>query len=367
MKKLITTVLLGSMFVSLAFSGGNAAKPASDESGQPLVFQTTGPAGNEPTDYKQVNLSSTDVSEAKKKNLKVALLMHTSADFTNSVIAGVKDTVASIGGEVVLVTDAGFDSNKQKTDIENALTLNADIIISLILDPVSGAAALQPAVDRGVSIALLSNLPKDFVHGRDYAAIVTDDLFNMGKSAAELMDMQLSGSGKVGLIYHDADYYVTNQRDRSVKTILKQNFPSLEIVVEQGIANPSDGEVIASAMLTRFPSLDAIYAPWDTIAEGVLAAARANNKKDLKVFTMDLGATTVLDMAKSGNMSGIVADLPYELGATLTRAAVLKILGKTPPPFITVPAIKVTRENLKQAWMQSLRRELPIEVKNALK
>ncbi len=338
----------------------------SDSQPVETVLQTKGPAGNDPVSYTEVQLSDTEVDQARTKKLKIAVLMHTSADFTNSVIAGVQDTAKKIDAEVVLVADAEFDANKQKTDIENALVLNPDIIITLILDGVSGGKALEPAVEKGIKIALLSNLPQGFVAGQDYASIVTDDLFGMGKSAAELIGAQLGGEGQVGLMFHDANYYVTNQRDASVSTVLQQDYPGIEIVTRQGIANPADGEVIASAMLTQYPNISAIYAPWDQIAEGVVAAARSAGRKDLKVFTMDLGATNVLDMAKGGNIAGVVADIPYELGVTLTNVGVLSALGKDTPPFVTVPAIKVTKDNLEEGWKESLNRDLPVEIKNAL-
>lgn len=330
------------------------------------LMTTKGPHGNDPVSYKELQLSDAQKDAAREKKLKIAVLMHTSSDFVNSVIAGVKDTAEDIDAEIVFVSDAEFDANKQKTDIENALVQDPDIIITLILDNISGAVALRPAVEQGVKIALLSNLPEGFVHGQDYASIVTDDLFGMGKAAAELINDKLSGSGQVGLMFHDANYYVTNQRDAAVRTVLEQNFPDIEIATSQGIANPADGEVIASAMLTQFPNLHAIYAPWDSIAEGVLAAARSSGRKNLKIFTMDLGATTVLDLAKGGNMAGIVADLPYELGVTLANAGIISMLGEETPPFVTVPAIKVTKENLKEGWKKSLHRELPVEIKNAI-
>ncbi|MEM9424636.1 MAG: substrate-binding domain-containing protein [Spirochaetota bacterium] len=351
---------LASLTAPLAAKGKTETKP------QPQVLGTKGPNGNDPVSYTEVTLSDSRKKEAQAQKLKVAVLMHTSSDFTNSVIAGVQDTVKALDGEVVLVSDAEFDANKQKSDIENALVLGPDIIITLILDGVSGAAALRPAIDAGVKIALLSNLPQGFSHGKDYASIVTDDLFGMGKAIAELMNEQLGGKGKVGLMFHDANYYVTNQRDNAVRSVLERDYPNIEIAASQGIANPDDGETIAAAMLTQHPDLEAIYAPWDSIAEGVLAAARSAGRKDLKVFTMDLGATTVLDMAKGGNMAGVVADLPYELGVTLTNTAVLSKLGEKTPPFVTVPAIKVTRENLEQGWKESLHRDLPPEVQAAM-
>jgi len=37
----------------------------------------------------------------------------------------------------------------------------------------------------------------------------------------------------VGYIFHDASYYVTNQRDQAFKTVIEQCFPDIEIVAEQ--------------------------------------------------------------------------------------------------------------------------------------
>ena len=331
------------------------------------LLKTVGPNGNDAVSYKEINLSRSQTKAVKKKKLKAALLLHTSSDFTNSLIKGAKQTFKKLKIKVVSVADAGFDANKQKTDIENAMILNPDIIVTLVLDPVSGAAALRPAIEKGIKVVLISNLPKDFKHTKDYASIVTDDLFNMGKSVAEMMNAQLRGKGNVALMYHDASYYVTNQRDQAVKTVLTKKYPKIKIIVNKGIADPNDGETIASAIITQNPKVQAIYAPWDTIAEGVVAACRSAGRKDIKVFTMDLGETNVLDMAKRGNVAGIVADLPYELGVTVAKVGALATLGKETPPFITVPAIKITRKNLKKGWKESLKRPLPKSVMKALR
>ena len=326
-----------------------------------------GPNGNEPVSYKQIFLTEDQKQEAMLQKLRIAVLMHTTSDFTTAVIAGVRDSAKMLGGEVVFTSDAGFDANQQKTDIENALLLEPDIIVALILGGASSATALRKAANAGVVITLLSNLPYGFDEGRDYAAIVTDDLFGMGRSAAELIHRELGGKGKVGLMFHDADYYVTNQRDAVVRVVLGNRFPGIKVLTNQGISNPADSEAIAASMLAKYPNLEAIYAPWASIAEGVLAAARSAGREDLKVFTLDLSTATVLDLAKGGNMSGIVADLPYDLGTTLTNAAVLHRLGVKVPPFITVRVIKVSKRNIQNAWKESLRRELPPEIIEALK
>ena len=67
-------------------------------------------------------------------------------------------------------------------------------------------------------------------------------------------------------------------------------------------------------------------------------------------------------MVRDGNVRGIVADLPFVLGETMAKMGVLGVLGRDAPPFVTVPAIKVTADNVAEGWEQSLNRELPAEI-----
>jgi len=330
-------------------------------------FITQGPNGEAPTDSSAVIVSDEDAEAVKKGGYKVALLMHESSDWVNAVLAGAKDRFSELGMEVVAVTDAAQDSNKQTTDIETALALKPDVIVTLVIDTVSSSVALRQAIDQGVKIVLISNLPQGFVHGKDYAGIVTDDFFAMGKAVAEMIGDTLGGEGEVALMYHDANYYVTNQRDQAVEAVLRRDYPNIKIVAKRGIVNASDSEALASAILTQFPNVKAIYAPWDVLAEGVVAAARTAGNKNVGVYTIDLGANNAMDMAKGGNLKGVVADLPYELGTTLANMSALAVLDKETPAFVTVPAIKINRDNLAEEWKHSLNRDLPEEIAAALK
>ncbi len=353
------------IFIAMAFAFALCLSVAAGDA-KPLM-KTVGPKGEDPTPYSQIAPTAGQLAAAKAKNLKGVLLLHQTTDFSNALAAGVRESFGKAGVKLLVTTDAEMDANKQRTDIETSLALKPDILITLILDPVTGAVALKQAVDQGVKVALISNLPSGFEHGRDYAGIVTDDLFAMGSSVADMMAEKLGGKGKVALLYHDANYYVTNQRDQAVKNVLEEKYPGIEVVVERGIANPADGETLAGAILTQYPGVQAIYAPWDTIAEGVVAAARAAERPDLKVFTMDLGANNGLDLAKGGNMAGIVADLPYALGEAVANMGILAALGEKTPPFVVVPAVKIDKNNLKAAWRQSLNQEPPKEILDVLK
>lgn len=349
--RLVATALAGSLML---MAGGAGA-------------QTVGPSGETATPSAEVRLSDADLAAVKEKGYKAALLWHTSSDFTNAVTSGAKDEFARAGIQIVATTDAGFDAARQRSDIETALAAKPNVILSLPLDPVTSAEAFRQALTDGIKLVFLSNLPKGYKHGTDYAAIVTDDLFQMGKQAADALAKALDDKGKVGYIFHDASYYVTNQRDQAFKTTIEKDYPGIKIVAEQGISDPARAEELASAMLVQHPDLDGIYVTWAEPADGVLSALRASGNTKTKIVTLDLAEPVALDMVKGGNVTALVADKAYELGRAMAAVGVKALLGQETPAFVVAPALTVTKQNVAQGWKDSLNRDAPQSVLDAAK
>lgn len=358
------------LFVLLIITTSCEKKEAEEKktTGEDYVLSTIGPNNESPVSADTVKLSEAHLKEVKARNLKLAIVFHDiKSDFSKALISGVKKACAEYNISIISISDADFDVQKQSRDFADAIAGNPDIIISIILDAEEAAKALQPAVEKNIKISLLSNLPARFKHGRDYAGIVTDDLFGMGRYIAEMIGNSFAGKqGKVVLMYHDAPYYVTNQRDQAVKTVLSLSYANIEILGNVGIANPADGNEKALQILKEYPEVQAIYVPWDTIAEDVVEACKEAGRDDVQIFTIDLGIKNALNMVEGGNVKGIVADLPFDMGQALTRLAVLAVLGEETPPFITVPAIKVNKENIEKKWPEALNTELPEIIKQAM-
>ncbi len=328
---------------------------------------TQGPNGEPASPSSEIVLTSDEVAEVQSGNYTAALLWHVSGAFTDAVSQGAKDAFEELGIEVIAETEAGFDAAQQANDVETVLAQDPDIIISLVIDPVSGAVAFRPAVDAGVQLVFLSTTPEGFVQGEDYVGLVTDDLAAIGIAAADLLGEALGGEGEVGFIFHDAAFYVTNQRDQAFKSWIEINYPGIEIVAEEGLADPAAAEDIASALLTRNPDLDGIYAPWSAgPADGVLAALRAAGADDVAVVTIDLDTNVSLDLVEGGNIVGIAVDEAYELGRTMATEGAFGLLGKPVPPFVIVPGFGVTADNIVEAYQQSLSADPPQEVLDAL-
>ncbi|MCY4186674.1 MAG: substrate-binding domain-containing protein [Rhodobacteraceae bacterium] len=327
--------------------------------------ETIGPGGESATPSSEIVVGDDLVASIQAGNYTAALLWHDQSDFVNAVTAGASDEFSRLGIEVVAVTSAGFDAAKQRNDIETALARNPSIILSLPLDPVTSAAAFEEAKDAGVALTFLSNLPSGYEHPEDYAAIVTDDLFEMGKQAADALAAAMDNGGTVGWIYHDAAYYVTNQRDNAFKTTIENDYPDITIVAEQGISDPARAEDIANAMLLKNPDIGGIYVTWAGPAEGVLAVLRANGNDRTKLVTLDLSEPIALDMVRGGNVVAIIADEAYELGRAMAASAALDLMGEVVPPFIVAPAITVNADNIMEGWNQSLNIDPPASVVSA--
>ncbi|MEM5768795.1 MAG: substrate-binding domain-containing protein, partial [Bacillota bacterium] len=123
---------------------------------------------------------------------------------------------------------------------------------------------------------------------------------------------------------------------------------------------------VAAAMFSQNPDLDGVYVSWDVAAEPVVAELRANGMKDVKMVTYDLGGNNDLDMAQKGNTYGKVADMPFQIGATMAKLAALSLLGEEAPPYVVSGTVKMTVDNMVEAWNTALNKNPDGNVMQAL-
>jgi len=328
---------------------------------------TVGPHGEKPTPAASVTLTADEVQKIKDGNYTAALVWHEISEYTNAVNRGAEAEFAALGITIVAETNASFDSARQQSDVETVLAKKPTIIVSLPVDPTTAAAVYDPARKAGVKLAFIDNSPAGYEHGKDYVTIVSDDLFQMGSKAADAMAASLGKKGKLGYIYHDADFYVTNQRDRAFKTTIETKYPDMKIVAEAGMADPARSEEIAQGLLIKHPDLDGIYVTWAEPALNVLAALKAAGNTSTRIVALDLNEPAALDMVKGGSFTALVADEAYNIGRTAARAAAGSLIGKKAEPFLVVDSLAVTKENVLAGWKTSLNKDAPESIVEALK
>ncbi len=315
---------------------------------------STGPSGETPTSASEVVLTDEELAAVADMGATAAIILHYGGnDWSQAQVAGLRATFDELGIEVISETDADFSAETQVADIENALILDPSIIVSIPTDPVATAAAYQAAADQGVSIVFMDNVPANFVAGENFVSVVSADNYGNGVAAAHLMAQALDGAGDIGIIFHDADFFVTRQRYDAFKTTIEENYPDINIAEEQGIIGPDfagEAETAASAFLTRNPDLDGIWAVWDVPAEGVMSAARAADNEDLVITTIDLGLNAAIAIAEGDLIYGLGAQRPFDQGVNEAKLAAYGLLGKEAPAYVALNALPVTQDNVLEAW-----------------
>jgi ribose transport system substrate-binding protein len=365
-KLIITLLLIGC--ATTAFAEGSVDPQAALTAMKGKVF-STGPHGEAPSPAADIQLSSAELAKIKAMKATAAIVLHYSGnDWSSAQVAGLKYQFAQMGIKVIAVTDAQFKPEKQVSDIETVLAKKPNIIVSIPTDTVATSDTYKRAAAQGVKLVFMDNVPQNMTPGKDYVSVVSADNFGNGIAAAHLAALALKSKGKIGLIYYAPDFFVTQQRYQGFKTTLQNNYPDIQIVTEQGIGGSDlagDSEKAASAMLTKYPDLQAIWAVWDVPAEGVLAAARSAQRSDLIVITEDLGLNVAMDMASNGNIKGLGSQRPFDQGITEAKLAAYALLKKTAPAYVTLDALPVTRDSLLDAWKSVYHQDAPADLVKA--
>ena len=329
--------------------------------------ETKGPNGETPTPVAiaGIELSDADIAELAGGGFTAALVWHELYDWSNAVAQGARDEFARMGIQVVAETNAGFDTARQKSDVETVMAKDPTIIISLPIDPPTASGVYGIARDAGVKLVFIDNAVNGFAHGEDYVTVVSADLFQIGNKAANALAAAMGKEGTVGFMFHDADFPVTNQRDSAFKWTIENEYPNMEIVIESGMADPANAEDIARAMLSRNPDLGGIYTPWAEPALGVLSVLRQQGNDKTKVVTIDLNEPVALDMLGGGNTVAIIADEAYNIGVFAARSAASSLLQRPVDPFLVVDALAIGTDNIVEGWNQSLSQSPPASVVEA--
>jgi ribose transport system substrate-binding protein len=327
-----------------------------------------GPDGESAVSAKTLVLTEEELAQIKDGKYTAAISMHYAGnDWSAAQLQGLKDTFASMNIEIVATTDANFKAETQVANVETILAKKPNILISIPVDAVSTASVFKKAADQGVKLVFMDNKASGLEAGKDYVSVVSADNYGNGVEAAHILAKAIGEEGEVGVIYHEADFFVTMQRTEAFEKTMQEEYPNIEIVDRGGITGPNDGEKVAAALLTKHPKMKGMFVVWDVPAEGALAAARSAGREDLAISTIDLGTNVALDIAKGGMIKGLGAQLPYDQGVAEAILAAYALLGKEAPAYVAVPSLQVNKDNILESWRTVYHADAPASIQNMAK
>jgi len=195
------------------------------------------------------------------------------------------------------ISNANYDPKLQSEQIDAFIKLNPKALFVTCSDPVGITAAVNRAIDAGISV-FTSDC---FLAGAKAITMNASNNFGMGYYTMEYIAKKIGGKGTVGMVGLPNNE-TWNLREIGARTVLK-NYPDIKVVYwpydSTGAVTPRQG---IEQMMTANPkgTLQAIWSAWDGAAmEGALAAKEAGREDEI-IFTGIDGGERAFEQIQTG-------------------------------------------------------------------
>ncbi|HEV7717734.1 MAG TPA: substrate-binding domain-containing protein [Arsenicitalea sp.] len=321
----------------------------SSEAKQSMSITGLGPHGEKAVPGDQITLTATEAKQAHSRRFNVAVVLHTtSSDWSKQELAGIVTSLGRYSAAVVDVVDCGFDAVVQAEALDRLVKERPDAIISIPIGNIAVAEAHRRVTAAGIKLLLLDNAPTGLMPGSDYVSVISADNFGLGAIGAELLSGHIRPGGTAGILAYGADFYATHEREIAFRTWMGKQRPDVKLVRAKF---PDVGQVGATmqALLVDNPGLAGLFAVWDVPAMHAVNALKSLGLA-LPMTTVDLGNEVAEELGAHGMIKGIAAQRPFDQGVAAGRAALIALTGGQPAPWIALPGLSVSDDNLIAAY-----------------
>ena len=242
----------------------------------------------------------------------------------------------------VTVTSADYDLNKQFTQIDNFIASGVDLILVNAVDP----RAITPAIRRAQAAGITVVGVDVAANGAD-ATVQTNNV-QAGEIACRYMAEQIGGKGNV-VIQNGPQVSAVIDRVNGCRQVLQSQFPEVRVLSydQDGKGSRDGGMNVMQGFLTRFPSLQGVFAINDPQAIGSDLAARQLNRTGIVITSVDGAPDIVAALKGNTQIRASASQDPYTMGRRATEIGNGILNGNKPAdPMVLMPSTLVTRENV---------------------
>lgn len=307
------------------------------------------PKGVQPSPASIFHFSAADIAKLKAGHYTAAIAMHLmNAAWPELQVKGITTTLAKFGIKVVATTQANGVASTQVSQLGTLIARKPTAIFSIPVSPTSEVSTYKQISAAGIKLILLDNIPPGLTPGKQYVTAVSADNGGNGWFAAQQLVKDV-GCGPLGWIGLDYYFPVVNARDAEANKVFLSKCPH-QTRYTQNLSNlvTTNALPMASSMLTQHPGIKGFWAAWNSIAEEIVSAEESAGVK-IPIATTDLDSVSGLEMAQ-GYIVGIGGQQPYAQGVAEANALAYNLLGKKVPPFIELPTVPVTLEDMIPAY-----------------
>jgi ABC-type sugar transport system substrate-binding protein len=315
-----------------------------------LVFGLGSTAAQDATPAGGMSVEEIAAVKADQPYKLLAVVKTLSNEYWQTMERGYQDAAAEKGVTIdVLSVPTEQDTEQQLNQLQTALAQGYDAIMVSPITPANLIPALVAANQAGIPVINVDERVDPAAAeaaGAKLTSVIASDNRDAGARAAQYMIDNIPDGGKVAIIEGKAGNQSGLDRKEGFQEAIEAagNF---EIVASQ----PADWDQqraldAATNILQANPDLVGLYAANDTMALGVVEAARAAGKLDQVVIIGTDAIPAALAAVQAGDMEGTVAQFPAEEARIATSLAILALQGDPVEGFIPSPIELITKDNV---------------------
>jgi ribose transport system substrate-binding protein len=289
--------------------------------------------------------SSSDTSSGGKKITIGLAVANLQADFFNQIKQSVTAEAAAKGATVV-VSDAGGDSARQVSQIQDFISRQVQAIIYI---PAGATAAGVPVKAAERANIPVINVDRNAPDAPGKTFIATDSVA-AAKQLGDWVVEQTKGKGNIGIIQGQIGTTPQVDREKGFRQAL-QAAPNLKIVAEQPTDDWSQAKGFANAqdMIQAHPDITVFWGQADAMALGAAqAAANANMNPKPLVVGFD-GDKAGLQAVHDGKVNATMVQQTQLMGRLAVDSAIDIANGKTVPALQLQTATLLTDKDSAKA------------------
>lgn len=247
----------------------------------------------------------------------------------------------------VVVFDAQGDAGKQATMVGDAVAQGCDAITIIPIDNKSVLPACMEAMQAGVPVFNLGNV--DMGEENAGTAFVSNigagSSLTVSEMIGEAFVENLELGSKVVSLIGVAGTAETEQRLEVWQQMCEEN--GIEVLDVQATDWDANKALqIMQNFLVQYPDIDGVYVQWDDGAVSVVKALEAAGKlEDTFICSVD-GNKNGFDLVREGKIYCTAAQEQEKICEEAVKTTVAYLQGEEVEPYVTVPYVKITAENV---------------------
>lgn len=247
------------------------------------------------------------------------------------------------------VMDAGLNSDKQISQIQDAIVKKPDVIVVDPVDLGPLTSVIEQAKDQGIKVYAMRPSPDDpeglWDGIADESQLEVEMTENMRAWMQSALDADPNLTLQVGVIYGAAAQTAQLIRGDVIKTMAEDD-PDRVVIAAEKIADWSlqTAQDATTDFITSQPDMNLVVTANNQMGQGAVNAVNsANQAEDIQVATYDVDAPTV-ESVRDGKLAYATGFELYGYGQGVLTGAVALGLGESTDTF-DVPVLQVTPDN----------------------